>query len=142
MKFELQNKPAKLDIPQEVEELATIVVNAAFEVHRHHGPGLLESAYQACLCRELELRGLTIKSQMVIPLVYKGIQVEAGFRADIIVEDKLLIELKAVEAIENVHRAQVITYLKLLQMPLGILINFNETLIKNGIRRVLNLPKD
>jgi iron complex transport system substrate-binding protein len=137
----MRNGPEKVEVPEDVERLATIAVQAAFEVHLELGPGLLETAYEACFCRELEVRGLSYQSQLPIPLEYKGRLVEVGFRADVIMEHRLLIELKAVEALLPIHRAQVITYLKLLKLPLGLLINFNEVLIKNGIRRILNVPK-
>ncbi|MBM3888910.1 MAG: GxxExxY protein [Verrucomicrobia bacterium] len=121
--------------------MATIAVEAAFEVHSELGPGLLESAYEACFAHELELRGVRYQRQLPVPLNYKGKLIEVGFRADIVVGGKLLIELKAVEEISRVHKAQVVTYLKLMRLPLGLLINFNEALIKDGIRRVLNFPK-
>jgi GxxExxY protein len=128
-------------IPAEIEQLAKASVDAAFCVHRELGPGLLESAYEACYLRELELRGMNYQKQVPIPLCYKGETVETGFRADVIVEQKLLIELKAVEQIAPIHKAQVITYLKILKLPLGLILNFNEILIKDGIMRVLNIQK-
>ena len=124
-----------------VERLATLAVDAAFAVHTELGPGLLESAYQACFVQELGLRGVNYQKELPIPLNYKGIRIEVGFRADVVIEQKLLIELKAVEQVLPIHKAQVITYLKLTHLPLGILINFNEVLIKHGIQRVLNLDK-
>jgi GxxExxY protein len=102
---------------------------------------LLENAYEACLCRELDLRGVKYQRQLPVPLDYKGIRIEVGYRADMVVEEKLLIELKAVDALLPVHSAQVITYLRLKKFPLGLLINFNEVLIKNGIHRILNVPR-
>jgi GxxExxY protein len=120
----------KIVIPDEVERLATLAVDAAFAAHSELGPGLLESAYQSCFAHELSLRGVTYQRELSVPLNYKGICVEAGFRADVIMEQKLLIELKAVEQILPIHKAQVITYLKLLRFPLGLLVNFNEVLIK------------
>ncbi|HUZ06065.1 MAG TPA: GxxExxY protein [Candidatus Paceibacterota bacterium] len=131
----------KIIIPQEIERLATLAVDAAFAVHSELGPGLLESAYQACFVHELSLRGVAYQKELPVPLNYKGIRIEVGFRADVIIEQKLLIELKAVEQVLPVHKAQVITYLKLLRLPLCLLINFNEILIKHGIQRVLNLNK-
>lgn len=128
-------------VPTEVERLATLAVDAAFAVHQELGPGLLESAYEACLSQELRLRGVNHQVQLPIPLNYKGIRVEVGFRADLIVEEKLLVELKAVDQLLPVHTAQVITYLRLKKFPLGLLINFNEVLIKHGIHRVLNVPR-
>jgi GxxExxY protein len=126
-------------IPRDVEEMATLAVDAAFLVHKELGAGLLESAYEACFAHELELRGVRYQRQLPVPLNYKGKLIEVGFRADILIEQRLLIELKAVEGIIPVHHAQVITYLKILRLPLGLLINFNEVLIKDGIHRILNL---
>jgi len=131
----------KIVIPDEVERLATLAVDAAFAVHTELGPGLLESAYQSCFAHELSLRGVTYQRELSVPLNYKGIRIEAGFRADVIMEQKLLIELKAVDQILPIHKAQVITYLKLLRFPLGLLVNFNEVLIKHGIQHVLNIEK-
>lgn len=128
-------------VPAEVERLATIVIDSAFAVHQELGPGLLESAYEACLSRELHLRGVSHQLQLPVPLNYKGIRVEVGYRADVIVEEKLLIELKAIDELLPIHTAQVITYLRLKKFPLGLLINVNEVLIKNGIHRILNVPR-
>ena len=128
-------------ISPEVERLATLAIDAAFAVHIELGPGLLESAYQVCFAHELGLRGVAYQKELPIPLNYKGVRIEVGFRADVIIERKLLIELKAVEQVLPIHKAQVITYLKLTHLPLGLLINFNEVLIKHGIQRVLNLDK-
>jgi GxxExxY protein len=131
----------RVRIPSEVEGLAQIVVDSAFAVHTELGPGLLENAYEACLSRELELRGVRHQRQLPVPLEYKGIRIEIGYRADVVVEEKLLIELKAVDVLLPVHSAQVITYLRLKKFPLGLLFNFNEVLIKNGIHRILNVPR-
>jgi GxxExxY protein len=128
-------------ITPEVEGLAKIVVDAAFAVHTELGPGLLENAYEACLGRELDLRGIKHQRQLPVPLEYKGIRIEIGYRADVVVAGKLLIELKAVDALLPVHSAQVITYLRLKKFPLGLLINFNEVLIEDGIHRILNVPR-
>jgi GxxExxY protein len=134
-------RPQKVVIPDETEQMATIAVDAAFAVHSECGPGLLESAYEACFAYELELRGLNFQRQLPVPLNYKGKLIEVGFRADVVMAGNLLIELKAVEQVISIHKAQVITYLKLLKFPLGLLINFNELLIRDGIQRVLNIPK-
>ncbi len=128
-------------IPADVESLARIVVDASFAVHIELGPGLLENAHEACLSRELDLRGVKYQRQLPVPLEYKGIPVEIGYRADVVVEEKLLVELKAVDALLPVHTAQVVTYLRLKKFRLGLLINFNEVLIKNGIHRILNVPR-
>lgn len=131
----------RIIISPEVERLATLAVDTAFAVHSELGPGLLESAYQACFFHELGLRGVAYQKELPVPLNYKGVRIEVGFRADVIIEQKLLIELKAVEQLLPIHKAQVITYLKLTHLPLGLLINFNEVLIKHGLQRVLNLEK-
>ena len=124
-------------LPAETERLATIVVDAAFKVHSNLGPGLLESVYEICLAHELRKRGLAIETQVAIPVTYDGIRLEAGLRLDILVERQLLVEIKAVEEVNRVFKAQVLTYLKLTGLRLGLLINFNVTLIKNGIQRVI-----
>ncbi|MDR3456107.1 MAG: GxxExxY protein [Verrucomicrobiae bacterium] len=131
----------RVRVPDAVEFLAKAVVDSAFAVHKELGPGLLESAYEACLSHELKLRGVNHQVQLPVPLNYKGIRVEIGYRADVIVEEKLLIELKAVDELLPVHTAQVITYLRIKRFPLGLLINFNEVLIKHGIHRILNVPR-
>ncbi len=124
-----------------VEALAREAVDAALAVHREFGPGLLESVYEACLTHELLLRGIQVLRQVPIPLEYRGVQIEASFRADLLLDSQLLIELKTADTILPIHRAQVITYLKLLKLPLGLLINFNSVLIKDGIERILNVPR-
>jgi len=131
----------RVRISDEIELLAKAVVDSAFAVHKELGPGLLESAYEACLSHELRLRGVNHQLQLPVPLNYKGIRVEIGYRADVVVEEKLLIELKSVDQLLPVHTAQVITYLRLKRFPLGLLINFNEVLIKHGIHRILNVPR-
>lgn len=128
-------------VPAEVEALAAATVDGALAVHRELGPGLLESAYEACLAHELELRGIRVQRQLPVPLDYRGVRIEVGFRADLLLDARLLLELKAVEVVLPLHRAQVITYLKLLKLPLGLLINFNSTLIKDGLERILNVPR-
>jgi len=131
----------RVRVPADVELLAKAVVDSAFAVHKELGPGLLESAYEACLSHELRLRGVKHQLQLPVPLNYKGIRVEIGYRADVVVEEKLLIELKAVDQLLPIHTAQVVTYLRLKRFPLGLLVNFNEVLIKHGIHRVLNVPR-
>ena len=120
----------QVTIPEEIEALAATTVDAALAVHRAIGPGLLESAYQECLAIELSCRGLKVDRERVLPLVYRGHAIENAYRLDLIVERQLLLELKAVESIQPIHRVQV---------TLGLLINFNVPLIKDGITRVLNL---
>jgi len=119
-------------------EISQIVIDCALKVHKALGPGLLESAYEECLFFELKKYGLLVEKQKGLPLVYEGIKLDVGYRIDIIVENKFIIEVKSVEALNEVHLAQVLTYLKLSNCKLGLLINFNVKLIKNGIKRVIN----
>lgn len=119
-------------------ELAKIVVDTALKIHKALGPGLLESVYHAVLAYELRQGGFKVESEVSIPVVYGQVQIESAFRADLIVEGCLLIELKSVEQISPVHKKQLLTYLRLSGTKLGLLINFNEELIKNGIHRVVN----
>jgi GxxExxY protein len=128
----------RIVVPDNVETLATKAVHAAFEVHRELGPGLLDSVYEAAMVRELTRLGVACERQIPVSVTYKDESLGLGFRADIIIEGRLLIELKAVDDLPSVSKAQVITYLKLLNLPLGLLINFNSELIKYGIHRVLN----
>jgi len=124
-------------ISEELNELSRHVVDAAFCVHRELGPGLLESVYEACLCHELSKRGLKFERQVTIPLTYDGMKIEAGLRIDVWVDKKLILELKAVETLHDIHKAQLLTYLKLTKCRLGLLINFNVPMIKDGIKRVI-----
>jgi len=119
-------------------EIATIIVDAAYKVHTQLGPGLLESVYETAMAHELIKRGMSIQRQQGMPVVYDTIQMELGFRADLIVNHKVIIEIKSIEAIAPVHRKQLLTYLRLTDKRLGLLINFNVDLIKNGITRVVN----
>jgi len=119
-------------------ELATQVIGACIAVHRTLGPGLLESAYKECLFYELFKRGLFVEKEKPLPLVYEEIRMDCGYRLDIVVENKLILEIKAVEALNDVHMAQVLTYLKVSGCKLGLLINFNVLMVKDGIRRVIN----
>jgi len=119
-------------------EIAKQVVDAAYKVHKILGPGLLESAYQAALFFELQSRGLHLVREQPVPVVYDGVAIDEGFRADIIVEDKVIVELKSVEVIARVHKKQLLTYLRLADKRLGLLINFGEELIKDGIHRIVN----
>jgi len=123
-------------IPERVERAATAVVDAAFAVHSTLGPGLLESVYEVCLSYELERRGLAVERQVVLPIMYDGIRLEAGLRLDVLVDGCLIVELKAVEAFLPLHTAQVLTYLKLTGHRLGLLINCNVPRIRDGIKRV------
>ena len=119
-------------------EVAKQIVDAAYRVHTSLGPGLLESAYEAVLAHELEKRGLRTARQQAIPIVYQGTRIEMGFRADLIVEDSVIVEIKSVEAIAPVHKKQLLTHLRLADKRLGLLINFNVALIKDGITRIAN----
>ncbi len=119
-------------------ELARTVIGAAIEVHRRLGPGLLESAYQDCLLHELRLAGLDCDSQVQVSFEYKGMLVSDAYRLDLLVENRLIVELKTVEHVGRLHKAQLLTYLRLLGRKLGLLINFNTPLLKDGIRRVVN----
>jgi len=122
-------------------EVAKQIVDAAYHVHTSLGPGLLESAYEAVLADEVEKRGLRTVRQQTVPIVYPGTRIEVGFRADLIVEEKVIVEIKSVETIAPVHNKQLLTHLRLADQRLGLLINFNVRLIKEGIRRVvLNHP--
>ncbi|MBA2411035.1 MAG: GxxExxY protein [Gammaproteobacteria bacterium] len=118
--------------------IARAVVNAAFEIHSRLGPGLLESVYEAVLCYELSRKGLSVKRQVPIPVVYDNIRFDEGFRADMIVNDKVIVELKSVEQVSYAHKKQLLTYLRLADMRLGLLINFAEAIVKDGITRVVN----
>jgi GxxExxY protein len=114
------------------------IIGAAIEVHRHLGPGLLESAYEECLCHELHLCGLVFDSQVELPVSYKGLKLDCGYRIDLIVQKEVVLELKAIERILPIHQAQLLTYMKLSGMRVGLLINFNVPLLTQGIiRRVL-----
>lgn len=119
-------------------EISKILVDCCFKVHTELGPGLLESVYEEVLSYEILKRGLNIERQKGIPVIYDNIKMELGFRADIIVENKVIIELKSIEAVAPVHTKQVLTYLKLTGLKLGLLVNFNEALIKDGIKRIVN----
>lgn len=119
-------------------ELSKIIVNACYNIHFELGPGLLESVYEEILFYELSKLGLKVERQKPIPVIWRDVKMEIGFRADLIVENKVVIELKSVEAIAPVHPKQVLTYLKITDLKLGLLINFNEKLIKDGITRIVN----
>ena len=123
-------------------QIATIIVDASLKIHRALGPGLLESVYETTLAYELRRRGLVALTEQKLPVIYEEVKLEVGFRPDIIVNNKVIIEVKSIEAIAPVHRKQLQTYLRVTGMHLGLLINFNVELIKNGIQRVVNrLPE-
>ncbi|MBA3878324.1 MAG: GxxExxY protein [Sphingobium sp.] len=121
-----------------LEALARTAVDCGFKLHEALGPGLLESVYEACLCQSLTSRGLKLERQKPIPIIYDGLMLDEGFRADILVESRLLIELKATENFAPVHGKQVLTYLRLLDLPLGLLMNFGAATFKQGVRRIAN----
>ncbi|GAB4346246.1 MAG: hypothetical protein Kow0089_23580 [Desulfobulbaceae bacterium] len=121
-----------------IEEVAALVVDAALQLHRDLGPGLLESVYEAILAKILEQRGLSIDRQKPVPIQYQGVSLDEGFRLDLLVDGQLIVELKSVENIHPVHPKQLLTYLRLMNLPLGLLINFGAPLLKDGLRRVVN----
>ena len=119
-------------------EIATIIVDCSFKVHSRLGPGLLESVYEAVLAYELTNRGLIVVRQQGLPVIYDAIKLDVGFRADLVVNEKVIVELKSVEKIASVHKKQLLTYLRLSDKKLGLLVNFGENLIKDGISRIAN----
>ncbi len=120
-----------------MNDLTEVVIGGAIEVHRTLGPGLLESAYQACLTHELRQRGLIVRREVMVPVVYKGLRLDCSYRIDLLINEALIVEAKSVERFDDIHVAQVLTYLKLTGLPLGLLINFNSKLLKHGIRRII-----
>ena len=126
---------------ERIEEIAKVIVNSAFKVHKELGPGLLEKVYEACLAYEIEKAGLVVKRQVDVPIIYDGIQLTEKLRLDLIVENLVIVETKAVEIVNPVWQAQIISHLRLTNNELGFLINFNVPLIKNGIKRFINTIK-
>ncbi|HKT51120.1 MAG TPA: GxxExxY protein [Candidatus Angelobacter sp.] len=122
----------------ELNEISSRILAAAFKVHTAIGPGVLESVYQTCLHHELRKAGLRVETQVSLPVQYDGLQLEFGYRIDLLVEDLVIVELKCVEALLPIHKAQLLTYLKLANKPLGLLLNFNVVHLREGIKRVLN----
>jgi GxxExxY protein len=123
---------------EQLNQITDKVIGAAMAVHRALGPGLLESAYEACLAFELAERGLNVERQKALPVVYRGVQIECGYRLDLVVDDVVIVEVKAVERLNAVHEAQLLSYLRLSGHPLGLLINFNVMLLKHGLKRLVN----
>lgn len=117
------------------DELTGRIIGCAIEVHRNLGPGLLESAYQQCLARELSIREIRFEMEKAIPVHYKGTQIDCGYRVDLLVEDRVILELKAVDSVTGIHKAQLLTYMKLAHSTTGLLINFNTNVLKDGIQR-------
>jgi len=136
------NAAHKIKEPMEINDLTGQVIGAAIEVHKALGPGLLESTYEECLCHELNLRGLAFERQKPLPVVYKGKRLDCGYRLDIVVENAIILELKSCEKIEPIHKAQLLTYLKLSGLKLGLLLNFNVPLMRDGIVRIVNELKE
>ncbi len=124
-------------LSEDIERLAEQVVNCFYQVHKELGPGLLESVYETCLIHELSLNGVSFRSQVSLPLDYKGIKLEAGIRLDLLIANSIIIEIKAVEKLLPIHEAQLFTYLKLTKQRLGFLVNFNTQFIRDGIRRII-----
>jgi len=127
-----------LELSTELNALSYKIIGLAIEVHRHLGPGLLESTYQACLFYEIKKAGLKVEKEVSLPITYKEIKLEQGYRIDLLIENKLVVELKTVEIFTAVHSAQILTYLKLGNYPLGLLINYNSSILKNNIKRFIN----
>ena len=119
-------------------ELSSIIIGLGIKVHSHLGPGLLESAYEECLCYELKKEGFKVERQKRLPIKYYDVELDRGYVLDLVVEDKVIVELKSVASMTDIHLAQIMTYLKLGKYKLGLLINFNEVLLKHGIKRVVN----
>jgi GxxExxY protein len=125
-------------VENELNQLSEQVIAAAIAVHKELGPGLLESTYEACLAHELLSRGIEVERQKSVPVIYRGIQIDCGYRLDLLVNRTVIVELKAVERIDNIHEAQILSYLRLSGFKLGLLINFNVRFLKDGIRRFIN----
>ena len=125
----------------DINQLTSKIIKAAINVHNALGPGLLESVYQSCLAIEIGEMGLAVKAEVPIPIIFRGRKItDQGFQLDLLVEDLIIVELKSVEQVKDVHKKQLLTYLKLMRKPLGLLINFNEVLLKDGITRIINKP--
>ena len=125
-----------------VNKTTETIIGAAIEVHRHLGPGLLESAYEECLCEELTLRKIPFKRQLALPVIYKNKKLDIGYRIDLLVNDEVVVELKTVEEILPIHEAQTLTYMRLSGKQVGLILNFNVTVLKNGIKRLVHKLKE
>ena len=126
----------------DINKTTEAIIGAAIEVHRHLGPGLLESAYQECLCEELGLRKIPFKRQILLPVIYKSKKLDVGYRIDLLVNDEVIVELKTVEAMLPIHEAQALTYMRLGGWQVGLILNFNVTVLKNGIKRLVHKLKE
>jgi GxxExxY protein len=138
---DLKNKDNKLiygPIPSHTEDIAKAILDASFQVHTALGPGLLESVYEACMVHELRLRNIRVESQRTLPVMYKEIKVDSGYRLDMLVDDNIIVEIKSSEIISPVHCAQLLTYLQLTNKRLGLLLNFNAIHLRDGIKRIIN----
>jgi GxxExxY protein len=125
-------------VPNNINDITEAIIGAAICVHKELGPGLLESAYEACLAYELAEKRLKFERQKALPVIYRGVELDCGYRMDFLVEDQVVVELKAVETLEPIHEAQLLSYLKLSKCKVGLLINFNVKVLKDGIRRLVN----
>ena len=123
---------------ENINDLSSEVIASAIEVHKTFGPGVLESTYEGCLCQELSLRNIPFLRQVALPVEYKGVRLDCGYRLDLLVDDRIIVELKAVEKVTELHKAQLLTYLKLRKCWLGLLINFNVPILTDGITRLVN----
>ncbi len=121
----------------DINDLTGQIIGSAIEVHKALGPGLLESAYEECLCHEFDLRGISYKRQHAIPVQYKGAKLDCGYRIDLLVDNRVILELKSVDCLELIHEAQILTYLKLTNLKVGLLINFNVPMLRDGVKRLI-----
>jgi GxxExxY protein len=121
----------------DINDLTGQIIGSAIEVHKALGPGLLESVYEECLCHELDLRGFSYKRQHAIPVQYKGAKLDCGYRIDLLVDNRVILELKSVDCLEPIHEAQILTYLKLTNLKVGLLINFNVPVLRDGVKRLI-----
>jgi GxxExxY protein len=133
-----KSKPESAERAEGTSALTDLIIGAAIEVHRHTGPGLMESAYEQCLCYELSQRGLRFQRQVELPVSYKGVKLDCGYKMDLLVEDTVVLELKTVDQILPIHTAQLLTYLKLSGKKIGLLLNFNSPILAKGIKRLVN----
>ena len=138
----LTSKPESAEGAEAINRLTEMIIGAAIEVHRQMGPGLMESVYEECLCYELNQLGLQFRRQLQLPILYKGIKLDCGYKMDLVVEDLIVLELKTVDRLIPVHSAQLLTYLKLSGKKVGLLLNFNEPVLKKGIKRLVNHFRD
>jgi GxxExxY protein len=124
-------------LPDQVERMASAALDAAFKVHRSLGPGLLESVYETCMCHELRKANVPFQRQLHLPIHYDGLRLESGLRLDVLIDDAVIVEIKAIEAVLPIHEAQLLTYVKLSRRRLGLLLNFNTSLLKDGMKRIV-----